>query len=304
MTARAIAKFRPVKSLLAHAVVAALGSMHCVAFANPVGGNVIAGSAAISSTGNTLTVRQGTDRAIINWQGFSIGAGELTKFVQPNAGSAVLNRVVTGNPSALLGRLEANGKVFLINPNGILVGGGAVINTNSFVASTLDVSNAQFMAGGDLNFAGTSKAAITNLGTIKAQGGDVFLIAHSVENTGSIDAPGGVAGLAAGGDVLLKHTGDERLFVRTTVATPDSAGATGVENSGVIAAVQAELRAAGGSMYGLAVNNSGAVHAAGITERDGRILLTSDAGDIRNSGTLVARTASGDGGTIRIALPG
>jgi len=296
--ARVRAPFRVVKPYLRQAVFAALASMQCVVAANPVGGKVIAGSASIQGAGNTLTVRQATDRAIINWQGFSIGAGEVTKFIQPNAGSAALNRVVSGDPSRLLGRLEANGKVFLINPNGILVGGGAVINTHSFVASTRDVSNAQFMAGGDLKFVADSKAGIQNLGSIKADGGDVFLIAHSVDNAGTIEAPRGTVGLAAGTEVLLKHSGDERLYVQTTVGV---AGETGVNNSGLVSAVQAELKAAGGNMYALAVNNSGAIHVTGIVEQDGRVLLTSGGGNIVNSGTITARGADGDGGTVRIA---
>jgi filamentous hemagglutinin family protein len=268
-------------------------------YCNPVGERVVAGSATFQRSANTLTVQQGTDRAIINWQGFSIGASELTRFVQPSAASAVLNRVVSGDPSSLLGRLEANGKVFLINPNGILVGGGAVINTNSFIASTLDVSNAKFLAGGDLSFVGDSRSGILNLGNINARGGDVFLIAHTVENAGTITASNGSVGLAAGTDVVLKHAGDERLFVHSRVADQPASGA-GVTNSGVVNAVQAELRAAGGHVYALAVNNSGTIQATGIIEKGGRILLASTGGNIENSGRLVARNANGDGGNIQI----
>lgn len=267
--------------------------------ANPVGEQVAAGAATFQRAGNALTIRQSSDRAVINWQGFSIGASELTKFIQPSASSAVLNRVVSGSPSSLLGQLESNGKVFLINPNGILVGGGAVINTNGFVASTRDIRDSQFMSGGDLNFSGTSTAGIQNLGTIRAQGGDVFLIAHTVDNSGVIEAAKGIVGLAAGTDVLLRQSGDERLFVQTTVSdTPGTA--SGVKNSGIISAVQAELRAAGGNVYALAVNNSGAIHATGIAELDGRILLTSSGGNIENSGALTARNANGDGGKVII----
>ena len=269
-------------------------------FANPVGENVIAGSATFQRGANTLIVKQTTDRAIVNWQSFSIGASELTRFIQPSASAAILNRVVSGDPSSLLGRLEANGRVFLINPNGILVGGGAVIDTNGFIASTLNVRDAQFMAGGDLNFFGDSRSGVLNLGTIKAQGGDVYLIAHTVENAGVIDAPNGVVGLAAGTEVLLKHAGDERLIVKSSV-TGQPLAATGVDNTGIITAVQAELRAAGGNVYALAINNSGAVHATGVALQDGRVFLTSPGGNIQNSGTLAARDAAGNGGKVVIA---
>src|SRR5262245_56908107 len=104
--------------------------------ANPLGEQVAAGSATFNRDGSTLNVTT-SDRAVINWQDFSIGAGELTRFLQPNASSAVLNRVVSGNPSSILGSLQANGQVYLVNPNGILVGAGAQIDCHSFVASTL-----------------------------------------------------------------------------------------------------------------------------------------------------------------------
>src|SRR5476649_2233774 len=156
--------------------------------AQPTGGQVVAGSATFSAGAGTLTVTQTSARAIINWQDFSIASGAFTKFVQPDAASATLNRVVSGAPSTLAGTLQANGRIFLINPNGILVGAGARIDTAGFLASTLDVANNEFLAGGDLHFSGDSTAAIKNLGAINALGGDVFLIARQVENSGTIAA--------------------------------------------------------------------------------------------------------------------
>src|SRR3954469_24442527 len=97
------------------------------AVANPTGGNVAAGAATITHTGSTATLPQGTDRAVINWHDFNIGAGELTRFIQPGAQSAVLNRVTGGNPTQIFGRLEGNGRVFVLNPNGVLVGAGGVV---------------------------------------------------------------------------------------------------------------------------------------------------------------------------------
>ncbi|MFI5349007.1 MAG: filamentous hemagglutinin N-terminal domain-containing protein, partial [Elusimicrobiota bacterium] len=178
---------------------------------NPNLGQVIAGSASISSRGNTLSVIQTSNNAIINWHGFSISQGELTQFQQPSAASAVLNRVTGGDPSSIYGTLQANGKVFLINPNGIMVGPTGVINTQSFIASTLDVDNAQFMAGGGLVFAGSSLAGIINAGKINALGGDVLLIAHTVQNTGQMVAADGTAAMAAGSEVLFQPAGTERV---------------------------------------------------------------------------------------------
>ncbi len=266
--------------------------------ANPQGGTVAAGSATIGATApNTLTIDQTSGRVIINWQDFSINAGEVTRFVQPSATAAALNRVVTANPSLLYGTLQANGRIFLINQNGILVGKGGQINTAGFTASTLGLSDAAFLAGKTLHFAGDSTASIDNLGAINALGGDVFLIAQSVQNSGTIRANAGEVGLAAGSDVTLVQSGNERLSVLAGNAN-SSPSAVGVNNVGVVEATVAELKAAGGNIYALAINNGGVVRATGIASQDGRIVLRADGGNIQNSGTLTANNGNGGGGTV------
>ncbi len=265
-------------------------------FANPYGGDVVAGLANIGGSGSVVTVNQLTDRAIINWNGFSIDTGELTKFIQPNALSAILNRVTGGDPSAIYGTIQANGQVFLINPNGITVGAGGVINAQSFIASTLDVVVGQFMAGGDLLFSGSSMASVKNAGKINALGGDVMLIAHNLVNTGEINAANGTAAMAAGSEVLLKSAGQERVFVQAGNGTAD----VGVDQKGQILAAAAELKAAGGNVYGLAVNNEGVVRAEGVENRDGRVYLTATGGTVVNAGEISAK--QGDkGGEVRVA---
>src|SRR5262245_38595742 len=115
------------KLLLATSALVPLGLGS--ALANPLGGQVVGGSAAIAGTGtSTVTVTQSSQNAVINWQSFNIGAGETTRFIQPNSSATMLNRV-TGdtNPSQIYGTLQGNGRVFVINPNGVLVGNGAVI---------------------------------------------------------------------------------------------------------------------------------------------------------------------------------
>lgn len=266
-----------------------------MAYAGPVGGQVIGGSATITGGGGSTVIQQGSARAIINWQDFSIGSGELVRFVQPDAAGATLNRVVGGVSSSLLGTLEANGKVFLINPNGVLIGAGARIDTAGFLASTLDVSDADFLNGGNLVFSGDSTAAIKNLGAINALGGDVFLIARKVENLGTIKAANGTAGLAAGSEVLLTTGGRERVFVQATSAAGQ------VVNQGVIEAATAELKAAGGNVYALAINNTGVVRATGTAERNGDIWLVGTGGQVVSSGTLAATNADGTaGGEVRV----
>lgn len=286
-----------ISSLLHPRCAALLLCAPLAATANPTGGTVAVGAATITHHGATTTVTQGTDRAVINWNDFNIGAGELTRFVQPGPTSAVLNRVTGGNPTQIFGRLEGNGRVFVLNPNGVLVGAGGVVQTQGFIASTLNVADNDFMAGGELRFSGASGAGVENLGRIDAGQGDAILIAHRVRNAGDIASTGGTAALGAGSDVLLAKEGDQRLWVKFGV--PNS-GDTGVDHSGTINAVQAELKAAGGNVYSLAVNSSGLVSARGVTERDGRIYLTSDGGNVEVSGKLEARSANDRGGEVYV----
>ena len=243
---------------------------------NPTGGTVVAGSATIGPAGQTLTINQSTQNAIINWQQFSIASGETTKFLVPNSSSATLNRVFGGNPSLIYGSLQSNGILYLVNPSGIVVGPSGRIDTSSFLASTLDVSNEQFLKGGDLEFAGASNAAIDNEGIVHASGGDVYLIANQVTNNGRISAPQGNVGLAAGSDVLFQQAGNQHLFVQATPA--GTTRASGVTNSGTIRAAAAELKAAGGNAYALAINNTGEIAATGYKKVNGQVYLVSDGG--------------------------
>src|SRR5271163_3705154 len=131
--------------------------------ANPTGGNVAAGSATIAGQGTgAVTINQFSNTAVINWQTFSIGSGESTSFLQPSAASAVLNRVLGGQTSIISGTLSANGQVYLINGNGIVVGPGGIVTANSFTASTRDISDADFLAG-KLHFTGGNGNGVQNL---------------------------------------------------------------------------------------------------------------------------------------------
>ncbi len=271
--------------------------------ANPEGGQVVAGQATIQQQPGALTVNQASERAVINWQGFSINSGELTRFVQPSTGSAVLNRVTGALSSQLNGTLEANGLVFLINPNGVVIGPSGRIDTAAFGATTLNTPDSSFMAGGDIFFSGDSTAVVSNLGIISASGGDILLVARQVENSGTLNAPAGTAALAAGNQVLMTRAGDERIVIETGLSLSDTSD-TGVDNSGLIEAGRAELKSAGGNIYALAVNNSGAIHATGMVNENGRVLLKSLGSNIENSGAITARNPDGSGGDIRIAAEG
>jgi len=274
-------------------------------YANPNGEQVVGGAAGFHRPdAATLIVNQNTDRAVINWNNFSIANGELTRFVQPSSSSAVLNRVVTANPSSIYGSLQANGNVYLINPGGVLVGAGGVVNTASFVASTHDINTDEFMKGGQLNFKGNSDASVINEGNITARDGDVFLIAKEVRNEGQLMAKDGTVGMVSGTEVSLQAVGQGNYKVRLMAAEGSdggslsrkpSEGSAEIVNEGVIQAANAVLEAKG-SYLPMAIKNTGVIEATGLVENgDGSVTLTGGKGDILNTGVVAALQRSLDG---------
>jgi len=151
-------------------VSSALVSVPDIALANPQGGSVVSGGADIGSRGNTLTVTQYTDKAIINWNSFDINAGETTRFNQPSSQAITLNRVTnSGQVSTIRGALEANGQVIIVNPNGVLIGPTGRVDTAGFIATTANLSNQQFNASNGryvFDQAGKRDAVVENQGSI------------------------------------------------------------------------------------------------------------------------------------------
>ena len=269
--------------------------------ANPTGAQVANGAVNMESSGNSLRITA-SDKAIINWSSFSIGAGEMTHFVQPSATASVLNRVTSGDPSQILGTLQANGQVYLLNPNGIFVGNGAVIDVGGFMASTANLTDEAFKNGRDLNFTGASDAAIRNAGTITAHNGDVYLLAANVENTGTIRASQGTVGLMAGQGFYVKkqEAGSVKVMVNSS-SLPGAKKGIGVDNRGTIDALRANLEA-DGNVYAMAINQAGVVRATGVNKlADGTVALSAPGGKIFNSGQLIAANRDGSGGKISVA---
>lgn len=250
--------------------------------ANPVGESVVSGQATFDRQGNQLTVNQSTDRVLINWQDFSIGADEVTRFVQPGSHSLAVNRVVSGNLSSIMGRLEANGRVWLINPNGVVIGSGAHIDTNGFLATTLDATNEALMRGEDVLFSGNSEATIHQMGTIDGGSGDVYLLSRQIIQEGTIK--GQTVGLAAGTEILLQEQGAEHLFVKAGEVTQG----TGIAHRGKIEAIQAELKAAGGSIYSLAIDAGGMIEANQVQKVGGKVFLRAEGATVKIRGKIKA----------------
>jgi filamentous hemagglutinin family protein len=196
-----------------------------------------------------------TPNAIINWANFSINTNETVRFMQQSAASAVLNRVTGRDPSSILGALQSNGKVFLINPNGIMFGAGSRIDVNGLVASTLNMTDADFL-NGRLRFNADRAVPgdVKNVGEIKTPaGGFVYLLAPNVENSGIITTPSGKVVLAAGNSVELvdPDTPDVRVLVSAKsqdVTVASNGNIFSVLNSGKVSA-NAAVQDASGKIY-------------------------------------------------------
>src|SRR5665647_3908448 len=217
-------------TLQALAVCVAL-SFGANVYALPAGGVVAAGAAKISTGAGSTLINQSTQNAAINWQSFNIAAGESVRFNQPSSSSVTLNRVLGSDPSNILGSLAANGKVFLVNPNGILFGQGASVNVGGLVASTLNITDGDFMAG-RYQFSGAGGGTILNQGSINADGGYVALLGANVSNDGVISAKLGTVALAAGNAVTLDVAGDGLLNVTVNQGALNAL----VQNGGLIQA--------------------------------------------------------------------
>lgn len=178
------------------------------------------GEASLEQTSHTLSITA-SDRTILEWSDFSIEENEITRFFLPDARASVLNRVVDAFPSRLLGKLEANGRVLLINPNGVLVGADAQIDTGAFIASSLDILDSAFLDGQDLCFSGSSEAPIAVHGKISASDGEIFLISRHLEHHGSLDAETD-AGLIASSSALLRPKDLPRIAIRSETISSDA----------------------------------------------------------------------------------
>ena len=256
----------------------------------PNGGTVASGNVAISPTSPTsLTISQSSRTGIVNWSSFSIGQGNQVQF--NNGSGATLNRVTGNVPSSINGVLSATGSVYLVNPSGVVVGPTGVVNTGgSFVASTLDVKDAEFRAGGSLTFSGSSNASVVNLGKIGASKGDVVLIARQVRNDGALTARNGTAAMASGSEVVLSDgsLGNGKVLVRRPAQDGE------IRNSGAIRAAEVELRANGGNIYALAGNTGQAITATGVASKGGRIFLMAEGGSVNVTQKVVARRIQAD----------
>ncbi|MEP7300856.1 MAG: filamentous hemagglutinin N-terminal domain-containing protein, partial [Caldimonas sp.] len=278
------------------------------ALALPQGGTVVAGDATISKpTPSTELIRQTTDKAIIDWKSFSIASGERVRFEQPSSTAITLNRVVGYDPSRILGQMSSNGKIFLVNPYGVVFGAGARVDVGGLVVSTLSIANNDFLASRyslssvDAG-APAQRGEIRNEGVISAPGGLVVLAGPSVTNSGTIVAAGGRVGLAAANAVSVDVEGDGLVFFQASASEArnrlDQLGR--IQADGGTVDMRATARAA---FADTVLNMAGVVQAKTIGTREGRIVIDGgDAGVTAVSGRLDASggAAGSRGGEVTV----
>lgn len=279
-------------------------------FASPEGERVVAGSADFTRNGGYTRI-VASNGAIINYNAFNIRPGETVQFVQPDASSRVLNRVLGPDPTVIDGTLLANGRVYFANQAGVYFRGGAVVNVGELYAAAGNISNADFQRG--VNRFTDLTGTVRNDGLIQAA--TTVLTGASVINAGTINAANGTVVLVAGNDVLVGER-DGVLYARISNAAPGASNTNatglqtqsaagladagpagdqpGVTNSGTINARGGRVIAATGDMFGMAIRHSGHIAASNVELRGGAETATIV------SGTIDASNPNGAGGTVKV----
>jgi filamentous hemagglutinin family protein len=283
---------------------------------------VVGGNASFAQSGKTLTVTQSSNRTVIDWRSFDIGAAAQTNFNQPDVGSIAVNRVnASADPSRIEGGLHANGQVWILNPNGVLFGKTARVDVAGIVASTATIDTGRFMAGDTrLKLTGADKGSVVNDGAISVgNNGLAAFVAPSVRNSGTISARVGKVTLAAGTTFTLDLAGDQLVEIGL------GAGDAIVDQSGKIVNVGGSIMLsarAAGQLVDSVINMSGVMRSASAHKLGGDIVLDGDrvnmsgiadasgtsGGNIAITGKIIKVTAdailrsdarsAGDGGTI------
>jgi filamentous hemagglutinin family protein len=273
--------------------------MPCV-LAGPTGGQIVSGKGNITQSGTTTDIHQSSQNLSIDWLSFNVAPSETVDFIQPSASAIAVNRIGGNTGSEILGHLESNGQVYLINPNGVLFGAGSVVDVGGLVASTLAVSDAS-LSSASRSFAGSGTGSVVNEGTITvAPGGSVALVGNHVSNQGVISAQLGTVAVGAGSAVTLTFAGDSLVHLSVDRSVLNSLA----ENHGLIQADGGQVLMTAGARDALlasVVNNSGVIEARTVQNHAGSITLLGgmSAGTVTVGGVLDASAADGgDGGHV------
>ncbi|MBM3617989.1 MAG: filamentous hemagglutinin N-terminal domain-containing protein, partial [Alphaproteobacteria bacterium] len=252
-------------------------ALHSQAAAALEGGSVTQGAANITQTDKLTTIKQTSDRALIDWRGFDLAPDEAAKFIQPSASSLTVNRVNSVNPTTIQGKISANGNIVLLNPNGVMFSGTSQVDVNGIVATTSTIRDADFAAGKlDFKAGGNPNAAVVNAGTISAKdAGLVGLVAPNAINSGVINAKLGKVQLASGDTYTLDLAGNGIINLEVSDAVKQQV----VANAGAIAAAGGTIQltaAAGREVVNSLILASGSLNATSVAQKNGKIIISAE----------------------------
>lgn len=283
---KTLSRFMMTSALVAVGSFGSLSIASAADYTLPTGGTVLPGngSASIAPSGiDKLNINQETDRVIINWNTFNIGADATVQFYQPNSGSLAVNRVSDSVTfTSINGKLLANGKIVILDPNGVIFGAGSVTDVGSIVASTGNINDSAFMAGGKMQLINFGTGEVVNNGFIKATGGAndyglVALVAPTVKNNGVITAKLGRVSLAAGDVATVDFYGDGLVELGLT---GNKSAKFLSENTGTIKAVGGKIQMTAASARNVVdsvVNMQGVLRAnSAKVKANGQIVLSAD----------------------------
>jgi filamentous hemagglutinin family protein len=267
------------------------------AYALPTGESVVHGDVQVTRpTAQMMQINQGTQKGIVNWTGFSIGGSEHVNITQPNSAASLLNRVIGNNPSEIFGRLTANGQLFLVNNAGVFFAPGASVEVGSLVASTLSITDQNFLNGTYQFFNPGNAGSVVNQGSIVTAGGYTALIGPQVRNDGVILANSGKIALGAGNRVSLDMIGDGLV----SISVDEAAFNASVINTGTLQADGGTVLLKASSANALldtVINTSGIVRANSLMAVNGEIILGA-------GGAVAVNGVVESGGTVSISATG
>jgi filamentous hemagglutinin family protein len=270
----------------------------------PTGGVVAQGAASVAQTATAqaarMTINQSSQRAVINWNSFNVGQNASVVFNQPNAQAVTLNRIADQNPSQIYGQMQANGQVFLTNPNGVYFSPTSQVDVGALVATTHSISDANFMAGSNVFSRNGATGKVVNDGQLNAAlGGYIALLAPEVQNAGVVIARAGSVALASGEVVTLNFDGNHSL---AGISTTPSTMASLIENRQAVQAPDGQIIISAVALDKLqagVIRNSGRLSANSLSNKGGQIVLEAD--DITLSATsAISSTGPTGGGTVLV----
>ncbi|WP_156887826.1 filamentous hemagglutinin N-terminal domain-containing protein, partial [Marinospirillum minutulum] len=307
-------RLKPTALAVALAMLA-MGSSQLYA-AGPTGGAVVGGTGTITNPdANNTKIEQTSDRLAIEWASFNVSKDHTVQFAQPNSNAWVLNQINDTNPSLIEGNINANGRVILVNSNGLHFTSTAQVNVASLIASGHQLNTTDFMAKNSQLTANqtTGNGDVVNAGTIKAAtGGTVTLLGKRIENTGKIFANAGQVNLAVGKTITLDFAGDNLLKFTITEALAENLE---TKSSAILNSNTGEINSESGSIiiegkvassvFDNVVNNQGLIRAKGISSSGGTIKLIGSGGSlssVANTGELdaSATSAGNNAGTVTL----